>query len=73
MAFRDTKDAVSAHRDQVKFTRYEASCILANVEPNSDMNSSETANLQEYQRFFDELTEMRRKFGNDALFAKLIS
>ena len=73
MTFRTIEDAVTATRDQTKFTRYEASCILANVEPNSDFNSSETARLQECQRFFDELTEARRKFGNDALFAKLIA
>ncbi len=72
MTFRSPTDAVTAHKNQTTFTRYEASCILANVEPNSDMDSSETSRLNESQRFFDELTEARRQFGNDALFAKLI-
>lgn len=73
MTFRSVDDAVEAHKNQTTFTRYEASCILANVLPNSDTNSSETAHLQGLQQFFDELTEARRKFGNDALFAKLIA
>ncbi len=73
MTFRSYQDAAEAHKDQTEFNRYEASCILATVEPNSDMDASETARLGEWQRRLDDLAEARRTFDSDALFDKLIT
>ncbi len=72
MTFRSPSDAAIAHKDQAEFTRFETASILANILPNSDMNSSEVADLHDRLRFIEELAEARRKFGQDALFSKLV-
>ena len=73
MTTRTYEAAIRAHENQATFTPYEAACILAQVEPNSDMKESEALAVAECLRFHGETKEWRRKLGDDALFDKLIA
>ena len=73
MTTRTYEAAITAHERQDTFTAYEAACILAQVEPNSDMKESELNAVAECRRFHGEVKEWRRKLGDDALFDKLIA